>query len=231
VLRLPASAKKDLSPADGGQPGWRSRKAPSGPSWIQICGRWRRKHHRSLPGLSLLLEDNSDRSDRDDRGNALAISRSREARAVPTGIELGRKALLVGARRHPIALRRNRARLGGRIFDGEGTAGVGSRRKAYPQPSMEIPQSSASGIPDSLTRFQAVVGVGSITGPHPPRNPWARLPSYRWGVSGHRKVEAVAGILWQWLGSPKRSQIEWALSIVHAGLIRGAHRSPADRGA
>jgi hypothetical protein len=115
------------------------------------------------------------------------------------------------------------------FFDGEGTAGVGSPHSAYPQPSMEIPQSSACGIPDSLTRFQVAVGVGSITGPHPPRNPWARLPSYRWGVSGHRKVETVAGILWPWLGSAKRSQIEWALSVVHAGLVRGAHRSVADR--
>jgi hypothetical protein len=96
---------------------------------------------------------------------------------------------------------------------------------------MEIPQSSAVGVPDSLIRFHLTVGAGSITGPHPPRNPWARIPSYRWKVSGHRKVEMVAAILWPQLGSAKRSQIEWALSVVHAGLARGAHRSPADRDA
>jgi hypothetical protein len=120
------------------------------------------------------------------------------------------------------------------FFDGEGSVSVGGRHfesNAYRQPSMEIPQSSAHGVPDSLVRFQAVVGAGSITGPHPPRNPWARLPSYRWELGGHRKVEMVAGLLWLWLGSTKRSQIEWALSLVHAGLARGAHRSAADRDA
>jgi hypothetical protein len=120
------------------------------------------------------------------------------------------------------------------FFDGEGTAGVAGSSHGghgYRQPSMEIPQSSNRGIPDSLLRFQLAVGAGSITGPHPPRNPWARIPSYRWELGGHRKVETVAGILWPWLGSVKRSQIEWALSIVHAGLVRGAHKSAADRDA
>jgi|SRR5713101_3620263 len=120
------------------------------------------------------------------------------------------------------------------FFDGEGSIGVGGRRLqpgAYYQPSMEIPQSSADGIPDSLLRFRDLVGAGSITGPHPPRNPWARLPSYRWELGGHQRVETVAGILWPFLGSVKRSQIEWALSLVHAGLVRGAHRRPADRDA
>ena len=120
------------------------------------------------------------------------------------------------------------------FFDGEGTVGVGGGsfgRPVYRQPSMEIPQSSEHGVPDSLVHFQEVVGVGSITGPHLPRNPWARLPSYRWELGGHRKVEMVAGLLWPWLGSVKRSQIEWALSLVHAGLVRGAHRTAADRDA
>jgi len=116
------------------------------------------------------------------------------------------------------------------FFDGEGTAGVGgSRLRTSCQPSMEIPQSNAQGVPDSLVRFQITVGAGSISGPHPPRNPWARLPSYRWELGGHKKVEMVCGLLWPWLGSTKRSQIEWALSLVHAGLARGAHRSLADR--
>jgi len=120
------------------------------------------------------------------------------------------------------------------FFDGEGSIAAGGRTlewRPYRQPSMEIPQSSARGVPDSLIRFQILVGAGSITGPHPPRNPWARLPSYRWELGGHRKVEAVAGILWPWLGSDKRSQIEWALSLVHGSLVRGAHRSRADRDA
>jgi hypothetical protein len=118
------------------------------------------------------------------------------------------------------------------FFDGEGSISVGGSSlepPAYRQPSMEIPQSSADGVPDSLVRFQGVVQAGSITGPHPPRNPWAKLPSYRWELGGHRKVEMVCGVLWPWLGNVKRMQIEWALSLVHAGLIRGAHRSRADR--
>jgi hypothetical protein len=120
------------------------------------------------------------------------------------------------------------------FFDGEGSVSVGGgsfERPVYRQPSMEIPQSSGQGVPDSLLRFHAIVDVGSITGPHPPRNPWARLPSYRWELGGHRKVEIVCGLLWPWLGSTKRSQIEWALSLVHGGLRRGAHTSRADRDA
>ena len=120
------------------------------------------------------------------------------------------------------------------FFDGEGSVSVGGnklRRSSPRQPSMEIPQSSANGVPDSLLQFRAIVGVGSITGPHPPRNPWARLPSYRWELGGHRNVEAVAGLLWPWLGCVKRSQIEWALSLVHESLVRGAHRTLADRNA
>ena len=118
------------------------------------------------------------------------------------------------------------------FFDGEGSVTVGGgkfERSTYRQPSMEIPQSSADGVPDSLVRFQGLVGAGSITGPHPPRNPWAKLPSYRWELGGHGKVEIVCGLLWPWLGSVKRLQIEWALSLVHAGLVRGAHRSRADK--
>lgn len=120
------------------------------------------------------------------------------------------------------------------FFDGEGSVSVGGAklgRFSPRQPSMEIPQSSAEGVPDSLLHFQAIVGVGSITGPHPPRNPWARLSSYRWELGGHRNVEAVAGLLWPWLGCVKRSQIEWALSLVHESLVRGAHRTSAERNA
>ena len=119
------------------------------------------------------------------------------------------------------------------LFDGEGSVSVSGTgtRPSYPQPSMEIPQSGQHGTPGSLTRFMEAVGCGSITGPHPPRSPWGKLPSYRWQLGGHRKVEMVAGILWPWLGSAKRSQIEWSLSVVHAGLARGAHRTASDRDA
>ncbi len=117
------------------------------------------------------------------------------------------------------------------LFDGEGSvslSGTGTR-PSYPQPSMEVPQSGDHGVPGSLVRFREAVECGSITGPHPPRNRWARLPGYRWQLGGHLRVETVAAKLWPWLGSVKRSQIEWALSRVHAGMVRGAHRSRADR--
>jgi hypothetical protein len=117
------------------------------------------------------------------------------------------------------------------LFDGEGSVSVSGTgtRPSYPQPSMEVPQSGGLGIPDSLARLREALGCGSITGPHPPRSPWGKLPSYRWELGGHRNVETVSGMLWPWLGSVKRLQIEWALSVVHAGLMRGAHRSVADR--
>jgi len=117
------------------------------------------------------------------------------------------------------------------FFDGEGSVSVGgssAERRSYLQPSFEIPQSSDCGVPESLVRFQSIVECGSISGPHPPRNPWGRLPGYRWELGGHRNVETVAGLLWPWLGSVKRMQIEWALSRVHAGLVRHPHASRAE---
>jgi hypothetical protein len=119
----------------------------------------------------------------------------------------------------------------GGLFDGEGNvsvSGVGTR-PSYPQPAMEVPQSSDHGIPTTLLRFRETVGCGSITGPRPPRNPWGRLPSYRWELGGHRNVEMLCGLLWPWLGATKRSHIEWALSVVHAGLVRGAHKGANDK--
>jgi hypothetical protein len=116
------------------------------------------------------------------------------------------------------------------LFDGEGSVSVSGTgtRPSYPQPSMEVPQSGEHGIPDALVRFRDAIGYGSITGPHPPRSPWGRLPGYRWELGGHLAVEGVAAKLWPWLGSVKRLQIEWALSLVHGAMARGAHRSLAD---
>ena len=113
------------------------------------------------------------------------------------------------------------------FFDGEGTVGINRlnpTRAPYRGVEMEIPQSSDDGVPKVLLRFKEVVGRGSITGPHEPRNPWSQLPSYRWRLGGHLNVEATAGLLWPWLSAVRRIRIEWALGEVHAGLKKRPHQ-------
>lgn len=112
------------------------------------------------------------------------------------------------------------------FFDGEGTVSISARkggRPAYRSISMEIPQSSANGTPEALDRFRSIVGRGSVTGPHEPRSPWSKLPSYRWEAGGHFNVEAVAAQIWPWLGAERRNRIDWALGRVHEGLLRPPH--------
>lgn len=107
----------------------------------------------------------------------------------------------------PIARRTQLAWAAG-LFDGEGSIWVsGPRGVTRRSPAMEIAQSSSSGIPETLLRFREAIGVGAISGAHPPRSPWSRLPQYRWAVSGRPRTSAVVRALWPWLGVVKREQI------------------------
>lgn len=95
------------------------------------------------------------------------------------------------------------------FFDGEGTC-WGSRG----QVRMEIPQAvGIDGSPSAaLTRFQRAIGdIGYITGPRILRNPWSRLPQYRWQVSNRAGVQEALTLLWPWLGAEKRAQASQAL--------------------
>jgi hypothetical protein len=84
------------------------------------------------------------------------------------------------------------------FFDGEGWAnrsgrGVHSR----------INQSDDDGVPEVLLRFRSAVGRGRI---HGPVREEGRKDLYYWGVSSRGDVDAVARVIWPWLGNVKRGE-------------------------
>jgi hypothetical protein len=93
------------------------------------------------------------------------------------------------------------------LFDGEGSASIcGPASRQYVQ--LEIPQSSAGAMPETLQRFRAAVGAGWLNGPYPPRSPWSRLPQYRWTLGAREDVGRVLSLLWPHLSAVKRDQID-----------------------
>ena len=100
------------------------------------------------------------------------------------------------------------------LFDGEGSAFVsGAAMRAFVK--LEVPQSSAVGVPETLVRFREAIGAGAIGGPYPPRSPWSRLPQYRWSLGARDEVARVLAALWPWLSRVKRSQAVLAEERVH----------------
>jgi hypothetical protein len=102
----------------------------------------------------------------------------------------------------------------GGLFDGEGTFGAYRSARMGPSwrgVSMEIPQASATTVPETLLRFRDVVGVGSVSGPRMVPSPWSRLPQYRWQASGRHVVSAAIRAIWPWLGPVKRAEIRAAM--------------------
>ena len=99
------------------------------------------------------------------------------------------------------------------LFDGEGsvlrTGPVGHRYV-----SLELPQSSASGVPSALIRFRVAVSAGFVNGPYPPRSPWSRLPQYRWSLGAVSEVGRVVAVLWPWLSDVKRDDVRHQLTRV-----------------
>ena len=76
----------------------------------------------------------------------------------------------------------------------------------------------------------AIVGVGNISGPHDPRSPWSRLPQFRWQSGGLENAEAVAALIWPWLGSVKRAQFENAMRLRRTGVRRSTGGSALSDG-
>ena len=81
------------------------------------------------------------------------------------------------------------------FFDGEGTIGLeGDPRR--PAVSMEIPQASASLVPETLERFCRIVEAGKVSGPRIVPSPWSRLPQYRWQLKRFGDIERVVALLY-----------------------------------
>ena len=106
------------------------------------------------------------------------------------------------------------------LFDGEGAAWVARdrNRPEWRSVALELPQSSADGVPEVLLRFQAALGAGSISGPRAQRNSWSRLPQYRWQLGGRHKVSAVVAALWPHLRAVNRVRFQSMRTILDAEL-------------
>lgn len=63
-----------------------------------------------------------------------------------------------------------------------------------------------------LIRFKHAVAKGRIRGPIAMKNPWSKLPQYRWEVTRLSDIEAVVELLWRWLDAPKRRQAREAFA-------------------
>src|SRR3990167_10511069 len=88
---------------------------------------------------------------------------------------------------------------------------------------------------DVVRRFSAVVGVGalrnrpkfSVTVPAGglTRTPFESKPLLVWSACGFQNVQAVAAMLWTWLGNRRRARATEILAIARtAGLRPGAMR-------
>jgi hypothetical protein len=134
-----------------------------------------------------------------------------------------RAASLVG-RRAPIDLStvwspEEKAAWAAGFFDAEGTIGVyGDPRR--PQVTMEIAQASAGTVPETLDRFQRIVGVGKVAGPQIARSPWSKLPQYRWRLTRFADIERVVAMLYQHADVVKRERMLACLHAVRATRAR-----------
>ena len=111
------------------------------------------------------------------------------------------------------------------LYGGDGTTSAG-RNKAggptYRTLKAGLPQAAVNGgVPPVLPRFQAAVGgIGSVKGPYVLKNPWSRLPQYRWSIQGIRGVEPVLEQIWPWLDDAKRDQARAAIRAARAAPHR-----------
>ena len=107
------------------------------------------------------------------------------------------------------------------LFDGDGSFDFSvSGDAALPSSTgirAAVSQSSASGIPEVLTRFRAIVGFGGIYGPYY-RGDRVK-PKYAWTASTYAEVEALTDVLGRNLSAAKRRQAAHAMDEYRA--VRG----------
>ena len=91
------------------------------------------------------------------------------------------------------------------FFDGEGWANRSRRGVAS-----RINQASLDGIPEVLTKFQRVVGVGRIHGPVMVEG---RQPLYYWEATSRPDLTRVVERIGSWLCPVKRAEFERTLGV------------------
>lgn len=105
------------------------------------------------------------------------------------------------------------------LFDGEGSVYLAKHRThlGYFRLETAITQADPDRIPLVLTRFQEVVGIGHIYGPHPV--PPGHHPVYRWKACRAAQVISMIDLVGPWLGEVKREQARSAIAVVDAQPI------------
>lgn len=95
------------------------------------------------------------------------------------------------------------------FWDAEGSAYLTrARHRPTRHPRARINQSSPTGIPHVLVRFQRILGLGRVRGPVLQEG---REPLYRWEVSSRADVASTFAALRPYLGMVKRRQFEVVL--------------------
>ncbi len=102
------------------------------------------------------------------------------------------------------------------FFDGEGSFWSNVRNDAS-DGVRAITASVTNTDRELLDKFQSIVGLGKVRGPYQEQR-GNRQPVYRWSVGGHRAVQAVGAMMWEWLGTYKRQRWAEALTTWRAGV-------------
>lgn len=97
------------------------------------------------------------------------------------------------------------------FWDGEGSAWLtrAEGRETW-QPQARINQSSTTGVPEVLIRFERAVDVGRVQGPGIEEG---KEPLYRWVVSSRADLLTTYELLRPWLCVVKRAQFEDVLRL------------------
>ena len=93
------------------------------------------------------------------------------------------------------------------FWDGEGCVSLSYRGKyQYPRSVLQVAQVHR----EPLERFQAAIGFGNILGPYPARGPKSQ-DYYIWRVEGNTHLQAFKSIVYPYLCSIKKKQIDKCL--------------------
>jgi hypothetical protein len=95
------------------------------------------------------------------------------------------------------------------LFEGEGC--ISSRRRSTKRATHVATRQLAILVmtdEDTVRRFQAAVGVGTVYGPY--QRP-GKKPEWRWQTTTFEKAQAVIALLWFGLGARRRAHAASAL--------------------
>lgn len=93
------------------------------------------------------------------------------------------------------------------FFDGEGSTLLTKNHGKY-YARLSVTQCHQ----EVLQKFQRIVNLGQIAGPHVMKQS-QRKDMYYWYVCGFEQTQAVIAFLWEWLGTEKREQAKRVLAL------------------